>query len=238
MIIDIIRGEFMQSYGLRIVNKFDINGALEITRTKNSIPVVGKITKNNTPVTLAGIAFTVYDCEFYKDKKNEIIIDGSSYSEFKEVNPFKLYYSSQKKLLIANASLTICTPFFKYLMDSNPDLVSYSGIVFDFVKIVRNKALVDQVWFGTSDVHARTKSFNGVRVDKNKEAMRAIEGGKATFIKVQIDVASNGKNKKRTVGFSKKSGITIFKSNDVEINNLEKKFQLLMDTYNTYGSFK
>lgn len=140
--------------------------------------------------------------------------------------------------MIGHVGLSIATPFLKYLKDSNPSIVNYSYINFDFTKIVRNKALVDQVWFGTTDVHARTKGFNGTEVNKNKEAMKAINDGKATYIKVSIDVNSNGKNKKRIVGFSKKSGIVIVKKNDPSIDTLEKELSLLMDTYKTYSEFK
>lgn len=229
----------MESYGLRLVSKFNIEGAkLEVTRTENSKAIIGEILKTDSIVKLGNIKFTVFDCKFFKEKKSDIIVDGNPFTEFKEVNPFKIYYSPKKKLLIANCSIGICTPFLKYLKQSNSEAVSYSGIDFDFLKIVRNKALVDQVWFSTPDTHARTKSFNGVRVDQNKEAMKAISDGKSSFIKVQIDVASNGQNKKRTIGFSKKSGLTIFKNNDSNIDDLQKKLQLLLDTYNTYGSFK
>lgn len=229
----------MESYGIRSVSKFNIGGAkIEVTRTENSTTIVGEILKTDSSIKIGNIEFTIFNCKYFKDKKSDIIVDGNPFTEFKEVNPFKIYYSSKEKLLIANCSVGICTPFLKYLKQSNPELVSYSGIDFDFVKIVRNKALVDQVWFSTSDTHARTKSFNGVRVDKNKEAMKAISDGKASFIKVQIDVASNGQNKKRTIGFSKKSGLTIFKNNDPSIDDLQKKLQLLLDAYNTYGSFK
>ena len=68
--------------------------------------------------------------------------------------------------------------------------------------------------------------------------MKAINDGKATYIKVSIDVNSNGKNKKRIVGFSKKSGIVIVKKNDPSIDTLEKELSLLMDTYKTYSEFK
>ncbi|EMF0437421.1 hypothetical protein [Enterococcus hirae] len=228
----------MTSYGLRRVKKINIDKRIEITRTENSKNVIGTIEPANETQLIDNIDFDIYKCEFYKDKTMDIIVDGTPYSEFKEINSFKIYHSNDSKLLIAKEGLLICTPFLKYLAKSNPDLVEYSSIDFDFVKIVRNRALVDQVWFGTTDQHARTKGFNGTRVNKNKEAMAAISDGKATYIKVQIDVASNGKNLKRTVGFSKKSGIVIIKKNDPTIDNVSKELQLLMDTYKTYGDFK
>jgi len=228
----------MTSYGLRKVEKFNIENKIEITRTENSSKVIGTIEPTNNTQSIDNTEFEIYKCEFYKDKTMDIIVDGTPYSEFKEVNSFKVYYSEDKNLLIAKVGLLICTPFLKFLADSNPQLVGYSNINFDFVKIVRNKALVDQVWFGTTDQHARTKGFNGTKVNKNEEAMSAINDGKATYIKVQIDVTSNGKNIKRTVGFSKKSGIVIINKNDLGIDNTSKELQLLMDTYKTYGQFK
>ncbi|EGO7617911.1 hypothetical protein CUN31_03350 [Enterococcus faecalis] len=228
----------MESYGLRIISKFIIEDTIEVYKNTNLTKCMGKIRNIKEKIKIKEMSFDIYDCEFYRDKKSDIIVDGSPISEFKEVNYFKIYCCQKKSMLVANVSLNICTPFLKYLEASNPNLVEYSKINFDYTKIVRNKALVDQIWFGTSDQHARTKSFNGVRVDKNTEAMNAIQGGKATFIKAQIDVSSNGKNKKRTIGFSKKSGITIFKTNDSEINDFTKHFMLLLDTYNTYSTFK
>lgn len=228
----------MPSYGLRKVDKFEIQKMIEITRTENSTTVIGNIVPTTNIQVIDNVKFKIYDCKFYKDKNSDIIVDGTPYSKFQEVNPFKLYHSKEKKLLIADVGLEICSSFFKYLEKSNPSIVSYSTINFDFIKIVQNKALVDQIWFGTSDVHAKTKGFNGTMVNKNKEAMKAIRDGKATYIKVQIDVASNNKNLKRTVGFSKKSGIVILKKNDSTIDTLDKELQLLMDTYKTYGSFK
>lgn len=228
----------MTSYGLRKVEKFNIKNRIEITRTANSKTLIGTIEPKNKKQAIDGIEFEIYDCEFYKDKTMDIIVDGTPYSEFKEVNSFKIFFSNDRKLLIAKVGLLICTPFLKYLAQSNPELVKFSNIDFDFVKIVRNKALVDQVWFGTTDQHAKTKGFNGTKVNKNKEAMSAIIDGKATYIKVQIDVTSNGKNLKRTVGFSKKSGIVIINKNDPTIDNPSRELQLLMDTYRTYGNFK
>ena len=233
----------MNSYSIRKVMKFNITEKIEIKRTENSSKVIGTIIpskKNGVTDTqkINGEQFEVFNCEFYVEKHGDIIVDGTPYTEFKVINPFKLYFSNRSGLLIGHVGLSIATPFLKYLKDSNPSIVNYSYINFDFTNIVRNKALVDQVWFGTTDVHARTKGFNGTEVNKNKEAMKAINDGKATYIKVSIDVNSNGINKKRIVGFSKKSGIVIVKKNDPSIDTLEKELSLLMDTYKTYSEFK
>lgn len=233
----------MKSYAIRTIKKFDINNLIEITRTENSKEVIGKIEPYKKSGTIevqmiSGKEYQVYRCEFYKNKQAEIIADGIPYTEFKEVNTFYIYTSNTEKLLIADIGLSVSTPFLKYLKDSNPALIDYSNIDFNFKKIVRNNALVDQVWFGTQDIHARTKGFNGKEVNKNLEAMKAIEDGKATYLKASIDVASNGQTKKRIIGFSKRSGIVIVKSNDPSIDTTEKELDLLIDSYNTYKSFR
>lgn len=231
----------MQSFGIREVSKFEIKNKVEITRTEKSIAIIGTIEPSKekpATQTINGDKYKVFDCNFFKDKEKDIIVSGVPYSKFKEVNAFKLYYSNKKKLLIASISLDICTPFLKYLRESHPDLVNYIYVNFDFKKIVRNNALVDQVWFGTTDEHARTKGFNGNQVNKNREAMKAINDGKATYIKVSIDVISNKKTKKRIIGFSKKSGLVIIQKNDPSINTIKKELELLMDSFNTYSLFK
>ncbi len=233
----------MKSYALRTINKFHIDSMIEITRTENSTNVIGKIepyVKSRVIETqiISGKKYEVYKCEFYKEKQMEIIADGIPYHEFKEVNSFYLYVSKAEKLLIADIGLSVSTPFLKFLMSSKPALVDLAYIEFDFKKIVRNNALVDQVWFGTADVHARTKGFNGIEVNRNLEAMKAIEDGKATYLKASIDVASNGRNAKRIIGFSKRSGIVIVKTNDASIDTKEKELNLLIDSYKTYKSFR
>lgn len=233
----------MKSYAIRNIIKFDIDNSIEITRTENSSAVIGKIepykvSGNIQYQSIDGKKYQVYKCEFYKEKQKDIIVDGTPYEEFKEVNNFHLYTSKTDKLLIADISLTISTPYLKYLQNSNPTLVDLSRIDFDFKKIVRNKALVDQVWFGTTDRHARTKGFNGEEVHRNKEALKAIKDGNATYLKASIDVSSNGQTIKRIIGFSKKSGIVIVKSNDPSIDTSDKELNLLVDSLNTYKSFK
>lgn len=229
----------MSSFAIRTCSKFQINKTSDFNRGPSSTIKVGKITPTNTKIKISNTDYQVFDCEQYKNKNNEILVDGTPHLAYQEVSRFKLYYSSKSNLLIVNTAISDAEAFLNYLEKSYEDQVQFTKIPIDFTKITKqNSVYMDQIWFGTNDKHAKTKSFNGVDVNQNIEAQKAILNKKATYIKVQIDISSNGYNKKRVVGFSIKSGIVIIKSNDGEINTSEKELQLLIDTYNTYKKFK
>ncbi|MBC2369111.1 hypothetical protein HBP99_10710 [Listeria booriae] len=233
----------MSSYGIRIATSFNITEEVEISKSP-TLPPIGKIKpliedgkKRQKTISLSNKQYKVFEGTFYKNKQKDIIVDGAPHSHYQEVTVFNIYYSSSAQLLIAEINLDICTPFLRFLKENHPNAVKYYNISIDFGKIIRNKAYVDLVWFGTEDIHAKTKGFNGFEVHKNNEANDAIKNGKATYIKVKLDVTSNGTNARRTVGFSQKSGIVIVNKNDPSIDTEKKQLQLLLDTYNTYNKF-
>lgn len=229
----------MSSFAIRTCSKFQINNIIEFNRGATSNIKSGKIIPTSHSIKITNTDYKVFNCEQYKNKNNEILVDGTPHIAYQEVSKFKLYYSPKSNLLILNTAIGDADTFLKYLEKSCSDLVSFNKITLDFNKITKqNGVFMDQIWFGTNDKHAKTKAFNGVDVNQNPEAKKAINDNKATYIKVQIDINSSGKNLKRFIGFSKKSGIVIIKSNDSDINTDEKELQLLLDTYNTYKSFK
>lgn len=229
----------MSSFAIRTCSKFQIDNTIEFNRGTTSTIKSGKIIPTKQSIKISNIDYKVFNCEQYKNKNNEILVDGSPHMAYQEVSKFKLYYSSKSNLLILNTAIGDADSFLKYLEKTNSELVTFNKIPLDFIKITKqNGVYMDQIWFGTKDKHAKTKAFNGVDVNQNSEAKKAIKENKATYIKVQIDINSNGAYKKRIIGFSKKSGIVIIKSNDSEINTDEKELQLLLDTFNTYKNFK
>lgn len=229
----------MNSFALRDCTNFNINSTIEFNRGTTSNILAGKISPTSKTVTLNNQSYEIFDCEQYKNKNNEIIVDGTPHSEYKEVTRFKAYYCKAKNLLILNTAIGDAKIFLKYLKIDQEQNVTFNNINFHFNTITKQVGvLMDQIWFNTSDRHAKTKSFNGVEVNKNREAQKAINDKKATYIKVQMDVASNKKTTARTVGFSKKSGIVLVQKNDSNIDSTEKELQLLLDTFETYKRFR
>ncbi len=228
----------MNSFAIRKCTKFNINKITEFNRGPTSNNPVGKITPTNEIVTLNNQKYKKFNCEQYKNKNNEIIVDGTPHLEYKEVTRFETYYCKDNNLLILNTAIGDAATFLKYLKQAQEQEIDLNKIDFQFNTITKQAGvLMDQIWFNTSDKHAKTKAFNGIEVNKNKEAQQAINNQKATYIKVQMDVASNNNNFKRTIGFSKKSGIVIVQKNDADIDSHEKELQLLLDTFETYKKF-
>lgn len=229
----------MSSFAIRNCTKFNITTSLEFNKKTTSSVKVGKITPTNKTISINDNNYQIFDCEYYKNKNNEILVDGTPHLAYQEISRFNLYYSPTRNFLILNTSISDSKLFLQYLEQTNSDLVSYTKIIFDFNKIVKqNGVYMDQIWFGTNDKHVRTKFFNGVEVNQDKEAQKAINDGKATYIKVKMDVNSNGDYRQRSLGFSARSGIVIIQPNDPSIDSQEKKLQLLLDIYNTYQKFK
>ncbi|WP_341636568.1 hypothetical protein [Staphylococcus casei] len=229
----------MNSFALRHCTNFNIRFTIEFNRGATSKYLAGKISPTSKTITLNNQIYKVFDCEQYKNKNNEIIVDGTPHSEYKEVIRFETYYCKDKNLLILNTAIGDARTFLKYLEIDQEQNINLSKINFQFNIITKQPGvLMDQIWFNTPDKHAKTKSFNGVEVNKNREAKEAINNQKATYIKVQMDVASNNKTTARTVGFSKKSGIVLVQKNDANIDSSEKELQLLLDTFETYKRFK
>lgn len=229
----------MNSFALRHCTNFNIKSTIEFNRGATSKHLAGKISPTSKTITLNNQIYKVFDCEQYKNKNNEIIVDGTPHSEYKEVTRFETYYCKDKNILILNTAIGDARTFLKYLEIDQEQNINLSKINFQFNTITKQPGvLMDQIWFNTPDKHAKTKSFNGVEVNKNREAQDAINNQKATYIKVQMDVASNNKTTARTVGFSKKSGIVLVQKNDANIDSSEKELQLLLDTFETYKRFK
>ncbi|BDV04816.1 TPA: hypothetical protein OYE06_001200 [Staphylococcus aureus] len=228
----------MNSFALRNCTKFDIFQTTKFYKGLTSTNLVGEISPTKKTVTLNNHEYKIFKCEQYKNKNNEIIVDGTPHSEYKEVTHFETYYCKDKNLLILNTAIGDAKTFLKYLEKNQEQNINLSKIDFQFKTITKQPGvLMDQIWFNTSDKHAKTKSFNGVEVNKNSEAQQAINDKKATYIKVQMDVASNNKTVARTIGFSKKSGVVLVQKNDADIDSSEKELQLLLDTYETYKNF-
>ncbi|MEB7672727.1 MULTISPECIES: hypothetical protein [Staphylococcus] len=229
----------MNSFALRHCTNFNIEHTIDFNRGATSNVLAGKITPTSKTVTLNNQKYKVFNCEQYKNKNNEIIVDGTPHSEYKEVTRFEAYYCNDKNLLILNTAIGDAKIFLKYLEINQDQNINCQKIDFHFNTVTKQPGvLMDQIWFNTSDKHAKTKSFNGVEVNKNSEAQKAINDQKATYIKVQMDVTSNKKTVARTVGFSKKSGIVLVQKNDANIDSSEKELQLLLDVYETYKKFK
>lgn len=213
----------MQSYSIRLCPQFNITSNIDI-KYKTKDKVIGSISPTENTIIMNRISFSIFDCKYYRSVNKDIFVDGTPYNEYQEVNTFKLYYSQVKQLILTEASTDVASSFLKYL--SAQENITMTREDFDFIKLSQNNTLVHQIWFTTDETNVKSKGFNGIQVNRDVEANKAILEGKATYIKVDIDV----NNIKRTIGFSKKSAIIIINKNNLDQSDLS----LVIDTYFLY----
>lgn len=167
----------------------------------------GNLIKTGDTVIISNNAFSVFDCSYFKNIDDHIILeDGTTVEHYKKSTNFKLYYSSHAHLIFAAGSTNTTKKFLNDLVISVPDQVALAKFNFDFDSIRQSTALVKGVWFKVQDENVDSKAFFGDDVDQNDEVNIAIGNEDGTYLIVQMDVGAQ----ERTIGFSKKSTIVIY----------------------------
>ncbi|HDK4014258.1 TPA: hypothetical protein PSA57_000885 [Staphylococcus aureus] len=128
----------MNSFALRNCTKFDIFQTTKFYKGLTSTNLVGEISPTKKTVTLNNHEYKIFKCEQYKNKNNEIIVDGTPHSEYKEVTHFETYYCKDKNLLILNTAIGDAKTFLKYLEKNQEQNINLSKIDFQFKTIQNN----------------------------------------------------------------------------------------------------
>lgn len=197
----------MKSMTLRVCTKFNLNPDEDTLPVSHKGESTGTIINADDTRTISNSIFHVFDCTFYKNFDEKIILDdGTVEDHFKKATNFRLYYSDKKQILLVPGPTNTTKTFLKDLADSYPERFDYKKFHFDFTQISQSNSLVKGIWFKVDDELIDSKAFFGDEVDQDDEASAALNSENGTYLITQLDIAGV----ERTIGFSQKSAIVVY----------------------------
>lgn len=211
---------------MRKVQKFDLASNHPVTKSDK---IIGNISyEANSSLVIDNTSFQKYTCTFFETFKDSIIVDGTPYTEYQKSSTFSIYYSKNKKLLLAETSTNIAKTFLNALETNYGSDVVLSLIDFDFNKIRGNESNVKGLYFNVDgDAEIDSKAFFGNEIDGNSEAQDALDSENATYLMIALDIA----NFERTIGFSKKSAIVLYNKPKEQENSVNPHLELVYQVY-------
>lgn len=184
-----------KSISVRHVEKLNIpDGITEVA--KANVPL-GSIKKSKTIFIAERHKFTVFECEFTKDISEEISVyiqkleNYFDLSHYKKKFSFKIFYSSEKKILFSEAPTPVTKSFLSALENTEGIEFEFKTMHFAFDKVEQLFNQTKGIRFDSNDRGVTQKLFNGNKVDSNSEALSAIQSDSATQIIGVIELLSH-----------------------------------------------
>ena len=190
------RNVFMpiSSISVKSVSQFDLPS--DKTEIKNANVPLGSIEKTDKSLTIDGIVFSVYTCEYSKDISDDISVFVNDLDEYKEFSSYKkkfkfnLFYSDKKRICFLDTTAPVTKSFLKSLSKTEDVVLDYTNIHLDFNDICDKFNTTRGIRFSSDDQCVDKKAFNGSDVTENNEATDAISNDNATQIIGELDVNS------------------------------------------------
>lgn len=216
----------MQTFGLRIVNNFDITKQSINIKNENGESIL-EIKKQNS-ISLENKIYYKFKCKIKNKINQEIIVDIESKEVTKQhyviPNEFEMYYCSNNCLMFTLINTELSNEFYKIIKDKMK--LTVTKINFDFVKIIERNYVAKGVWYEVSSNTIKTKGAFGPSVNRDNESLNAIKNQKAKYLTIEYNHSTGTK----TVGISKKSAIVLYNKFD----DNAKEIELMLHIYNTF----
>ncbi|WP_313265680.1 hypothetical protein [Enterococcus sp.] len=206
----------MRSLTIRRFTNFNIEDTLPLI--KGGEPI-GTISNTNRTFVMEGNVFNIYNCSYFLSIKDTIMVKPTEDEGFitvdfyKKSQTFDLYVVQNENILFVDAPTTLSKSFLSTLSNQYPERVSTHIFDFDFSILGQYQNNAKAIYFSVDDDAIDNKIFFGNGVDRDDEAVQAIDNENATYLMVEIDL----RQRARTIGFSKKGAIVVYNTpNDLE----------------------
>lgn len=180
-------------------------------KIKHKNKTIGKISQKSRSKFIGNIKYFEYDCTFNEIFEDDIQIEINnvlqSFDEYQKIKKFKVFYFPSKKTLIVRAPSQISNNFIEAVKSCFSQKVNIQGTMnYPFDKLQKKARSMRGLYFSVKQTNISSKHFFGPKVESDKEASKAINNNKATYLMLKIDILK----KSRTIGFSKKGTLVLY----------------------------